>query len=199
MIIEKFTRYDTSQPEIFLALKQSFLDEGFEIFDMDEENQEIRFKGYVYHRVRVDLLAQCFDDDGRTLVQMIYSPLLSPLNAQPSNISKSAQIRVLEEIDQKMDSVMDKTGEGKLVSRENLNPEVFGLQDPQSVIYRSRRGKGWAQLLIGLTVALVGSLMSYLHINRIVVLGSTNLWLILAVLGVAVFCFGLFHAIWRRY
>ena len=197
MIIEKFTRYDTSPAEIFRALKQNFLDEGFEIFDMDEENQEIRVKGYVYHRVRVDLLAQCFADDGRTLVQVIYSPFLSPFNSQPPNLSKSAQMRVLEEIEQKMDSVMDKIGDGKLVSRENLDREMFGLRDPQSVIYHRRRGKSWIQLLIGLVVALIGSLMSYLHINRIVMLGSTNPWIILAVLGVAIFCFGLFKAIWR--
>ena len=198
MIIEKLAVYKENPSSILDSLVGKFQEEGFELFNVLKERFEVRVKGSVYRRIRVDLSARCYEYQGNTLVQIIYSPLLSPSNARPINLPSSAEKHVLDEINQKMLSVLQNTGEHVLIYRENLDDESLELEDPQAVYYRGRRGKGRIQSGVGLLLIVLGSLMSYFQMKRLIVAGSTNFWLILAVLGVAVFCFGLFNMVWRR-
>lgn len=200
MVIEKLAQYNNPPPETQLKLVKAWQELGFEVVDREGKDCIIYCSGRSYSRIRVDVVSQCFDLQDGTLIQMVYSPRLTPAVSRPVNISPAGQEKVRLDIDHKMTSVLDRVGEWTPVQRQNVERPGIALVDPYFVSLRSRAksGGGRLRVFVGLAIAVLGVIMGYLNLNAILALGSSELWLVIAVAGVFVFCLGLFNWIWSR-
>lgn len=200
MIIEKLAQYKDRPQVIFNNLLQAWKERGFDIVSSQEKDWLIHCTGRSYSRIRVDLLTQCLDLQDETLVQIVYSPRLTPAVSRPVNISPAGQEKIHSDLDQKMTAVLDQVGEWTPVPRQELESTGRVLPDPYFVSANTRgRGRGVKlRMFFGLAMAVLGALMGYLNLNGILALGSFELWFVIAVAGVFVFCLGLFNWVWRR-
>ena len=200
MIIEKLAQYQDQPHSVFKMLQQAWKERGFEIVGIQEKECTIHCTGRSYSRIRVDVMTQCFDLQDETLVQMVYSPRLTPAVSRPVNISPAGQEKVRSDLDHKMTAVLDQVGEWPPVPRQEVDSIGMVLPDPYfvSALTSGRVGGGRLRVFIGLAIAALGASMGYLNLNGILALGSSELWLVIAVAGVFVFCLGLFNWVWGR-
>ena len=200
MLIEKLAKYKGRPQVIFTKILQAWKEQGFDIVVSQEKDCIIHCTGRSYSRTRVDVLTQCFDLQGETFVQMVYSPRLTPAVSRPVNISSVGQEKIHSDLDRKMTMVLDQVGEWTPVPRQELESTAMVLPDPYFVSARTsgKGGGGKLRLFSGLAIAVLGAVMGYLNLNGILTLGSFELWLVIAVAGVFVFCLGLFNWIWER-
>lgn len=198
MVIERLAQFSDSPLVIFKKMQQAWQEQGFEIVDSRDKERIIHCSGRSYSRIRVDVLTQCFDWQGETLVQMVYSPRLTPVVSRPVNISPAGQEKVQSDLERQMTSVLDQVGEWAPVVHEEVENSGVVLSDPYLVSIRSKGAMGRRSTFVGLAVAVLGALMGYLNLSGILSLGSSELWLVIAVAGVFVFCLGLFNLVWGR-
>lgn len=200
MIIEKLAQYQDQPHGLFNKLQQAWKEQGFEIVGSQEKERIIHCTGRSYSRIRVDVLTQCFDLQDETVVQMVYSPRLTPAVSRPVNISPEGQEKVRSDLDQKMTAVLDQVGEWTPLPRQEVKSTGMVLPDPYFVSAHTsgKVGGGRLRIFIGLAIAALGASMGYLNLNEILALGSSELWLVIAVAGVFVFCLGLFNWVWGR-
>lgn len=198
MVIERLAQFSDSPLAIFKKMQQAWQEQGFEIVDSRDKERIIHCSGRSYSRIRVDVLTQCFDWQGETLVQMVYSPRLTPVVSRPVNISPAGQEKVQSDLERQMTSVLDQVGEWAPVVHEEVENSGVVLSDPYLVSIRRKGAMGRRSTFVGLAVAVLGALMGYLNLSGILSLGSSELWLVIAVAGVFVFCLGLFNLVWGR-
>lgn len=198
MVIERLAQFSDSPLVIFKKMQQAWQEQGFEIVDSRDKERIIHCSGRSYSRIRVDVLTQCFDWQGETLVQMVYSPRLTPVVSRPVNISPAGQEKVQSDLERQMTSVLDQVGEWAPVVHEEVENSGVVLSDPYLVSIRRKGAMGRRSTFVGLAVAVLGALMGYLNLSGILSLGSSELWLVIAVAGVFVFCLGLFNLVWGR-
>lgn len=198
MIIEKLVCYTESPTEVFERLQKAWQEQRFSIQALNQEKFEMVCKGFSYGRTRVDVSTHCIPIPDGTLVQMIYSPILTPVVSRPVSLSTTVNERVLEELDAKMDIVLNAAGSWEAVPDDLIETHAEHLQDPVMVQNNTRHEIAKLRMLIGLVVAVLGGVMTFLHVKDIFAIGSTNLWLTSAVLGVIIFSLGLFGLMWRK-
>jgi len=200
MIIEKLAQYQDRPNALFNKLQQAWKERGFEIIGSQEKDCIIHCTGRSYSRIRVDVVTQCFDLQDETLVQMVFTPRLTPTVSRSVNISPAGQEKILSDLDQKMTAVLDQVGEWTPVPREKVESTGMVLPDPYFVNAPTsgKGGGGKLRVFFGLAIAVLGAMMGYLTLNGILALGSFELWLVIAVAGVVVFCLGLFNWVWGR-
>jgi hypothetical protein len=197
-IIEKLVRYDVPIDTVFESLKQAWQEEGFEIVTVDEKGRELLCTAQSYRRVRVHIKTLCIREGSQTIVQMIYSPALTPVMSRPVSLKSYIQKAVKQDLETRMGQVLHQPGPWVKAERDQISQDEERLENPLSIRRKARKSTASIQMGIGLAVALIGSLMSYLHFNAIFMFGSYETWLTAALIGVIVFCIGIFNFIWGK-
>jgi len=129
---------------------------------------------------------------------MVYSPGLTPSVSRPVNISPAGQDKIHSDLEHQMTAVLDKAGDWSPMSHPNAEELGVVLVDPYLLTVPSKGPAGRLRMFVGLGLAVLGALMGYLNLEGILSLGSSGLWLVIAVAGVFVFCLGLFNLFWGR-
>lgn len=197
MTIEKMVYYAIPPSETFTRLLHAWEDQAFEIDIMDEEKRVMQCSGKVGYQKRVDVVNICIPQDSGTVVQMIYSPMLSPASSAPIGNLRASPPKVGEDLETKMIHALNAVGEWEAIKREAVKDHPERLEDPSTITRMTKKGKGGRRALLGLGLAALGTLMAYLNLSEIFILGPYQLWFIIAVLGVVILCLGLFSMVWR--
>jgi hypothetical protein len=198
MTIEKLVYYKLPPSETFTRLADAWVDQAFEIDIMDEEARVMQCSGKVGYQKRVDVVSICIPQGSGTVLQMIYSPMLSPASSRPIGDLSASPPKVGEDLDTKMTHVLNAVGEWEAITPDAVKDHPERLEDPLTITRMTKKGKGGQRALIGLAVGAIGTLMAYLSLSEVLILGPYQVWFILAVGGVAILCWGLFGMVWRR-
>ena len=198
MLKEKLVYYNFPPAEVYEGLLKGWLTEGFEQRMVDQEKGTLICTGKAGYRVRVDVFMSCIPEGEGTVVQMIYSPILTPGISRPVNISRVAQDEVMADLEARMNTVLADIGKWQAVNAEGIQDHPERLEDPFNLRVLSRKKTLVRQLWFGFSLIAVGVLMLYLVVSEALVIGSYTLWMIVAVVGIITFCAGLFRLVWRR-
>ncbi len=197
-IIEKLVRYDAPIETVYENLKQGWQEQGFEIVTANENDQELLCTAQSFRRVRVHTKTLCLNEENHTIVQLIYSPALTPAMSRPVSLKSYVQKAVKQDLETRMRKVLNQAGVWEVVNRDQISDADERLKDPLNIQREARKSTTILQMGLALAVAMIGSLMSYLHFEGIFVFGSYEMWLTTALIGVIVFCIGLFNFIRRK-
>ncbi len=196
--LERLVRYDEEPSVIFQRLKANWHDQYFEIVEADEKTGELLCTAQSYRRVRVHTKTVCLSDQNGTVVQIIYSPALTPAMSRPVSLKSYIQKAVRQDLETRIKSVLDQTGNWVTITHDQVRDAETRLEDPLTINKKARKSTAILQLFLGLVVAGIGALMSYLHFEDIFVFGSYELWMSAAIIGVIVFCIAFFRLIWPK-
>jgi len=197
MAVEKFVALKVKSSSIIDTLTHVLIAQGFSLVDLD------RKKGLISGTVTAQNFLQ------NTLILIYPIPEGSLLHivctARPETSASGMEpgtFEVGKEFEQpcrkSLETTLDQIDEWREVSREWA--EAQGIQEEslqisrQSPQARPLRMGLWG----GLTVMIVGSLLAYLTLSDRVKLASPQIWIMMAVIGVFIFCFSLFSLVWRR-
>jgi hypothetical protein len=198
VVIETLARFTDAPQTVFQRLKTAWTDQGYEIVETDEKRLEMVCTAQSYRRVRVHIKTICFAEGDDTILQIIYTPALTPAMSRPVSLKPYVQRGVRADLEDRIRQVLNQGGSWMKTSHDEVHQQPERLEDPESIQKAARRSTAILQLFFGLGVAAVGALMSYLHFEGIFVFGSYELWLTAAVIGIIVFCIGLFGLIWGK-
>jgi len=197
MTIEKLVYFEIPPTETFTRLLDAWEDQAFEIDIMDEEGQVMQCSGKVGYQRRVDLVGICIPEGSGTVVQMIYSPLLSPHSFVPIAGMIESPTKIGEDLETKMIHVLDVIGKWQAISLDAVKDHPERLEDPLRITRMTKRGRGGQRALLGLALGTLGTLMAYINLSEVFILGPYQLWFIIAVLGIVILCWGLYSMVWR--
>jgi hypothetical protein len=198
MIIEKLVLYQISPSEAFDRLIEAWEDQAFIIDFRDDEALVMHCSGKVGYQKRVDVVGICIPEGTGTVVQMIHSPMLSPAFSGPIGESTASPPKVGEDLETKMIHVINKIGAWESISWDAVKDHPERLEDPLTITRMKRKGKSGQRALLGLAIGAFGTLMAYLNLSEILIIGPYQVWFTIAVLGVVLLCWGLFAMVWRR-
>jgi hypothetical protein len=198
LMMEKLAYFESPPSEVFDHLREGWSQMGYKMVHSDEETHEMVCTARSFHRVRVDIKTLCVPEGKGTVVQMLYSPALTPAGDRPMSMNAYVEKGVRHDLEDRMQSVLRQAGTPQPTSRENIHDHPEQLGDLDQIRRKAKRSTALMRMLLSLIVALLGTLMSYLHFNDIFAFGPYELWMSAALIGVIVFCVGLFSVIWAR-
>jgi hypothetical protein len=198
MIIEKLVLYKLSPAETFTRLVEAWEDQAFSIDFLDDEMQVMQCSGKVGYQKRVDVVGICIPESAGTVLQMIHSPMLSPGLSGPIVELSASPPKVGEDLETKMIHVLNAIGAWESIKWDEVKDHPERLEDPLTITRTTKKGKGGRHMVIGLAMGALGTLMAYLNLSEILILGPYQIWFVIAVFGVAILCWGLFEMVWRR-
>ncbi len=198
LMIEKLAYFESQSSEVFEHLREAWEEMGYEINRADEKACEMICTAQSFHRVRVDIKILCVPEGKGTVVQMLYSPALTPAGDRPMSMNAYIEKGVRHDLENRMQSVLRKAGIPQPITRERIHDHPERLGDLDQIRRKAKRSTAVMRMILGLIVGLLGTLMSYLHFNDIFAFGPYELWMSAALIGVIVFCVGLFSVIWAR-
>lgn len=198
MLKEKLVCYDLPPSEVYRQLESGWLEQGFIIRVLDQDKGTLICTGRIVNRVRVDLFILCMPEGEGTAVQMIYSPLLTPALSRPTKLNNDAQEEVLDDLETRMMGVLNDIGDWQVVEPGEIQDHSERLEDPLNLRVLSSKKSILRQIGLGLALIAFGALMLYLFVSETWAIGSYTLWMIVSVVGITLFCTGLFRLTWQR-
>ena len=197
-MIEKLVYYELPPSKAFNRLVNAWQNQAFTMDIADEEAMVMQCSGNVGYQKRVDVVGLCIPEGTGVVVQMIYSPMLSPASAGPMVELSAAPPKVGESLETKMMHVLNAIGAWEAINKEDVKDHPECLEDPMTITRITKKRNVGLRALIGLAIGALGTLMAYLNASEVLIIGPFQIWFIIAVLGVAILCWGLFSMVWRK-
>jgi hypothetical protein len=196
MLLSKLAKVQQRPSEVFSRLKQAWKEEGFDFRQEDVKNRTVLYAGQVGYHMRVDLKCVVFPEDTGSVIQLIYSPLLTPSVSRPTKLSSGSWEKLREDVSDKIVAVLNRVGDWQPIESVHIKDHPDRIEDPANVKPIIKPGRGLKRLLVGVTISAIGGLMAYLNASNTWQFGSYQLWTLVAGLGVIVLCIGLWGIFW---
>jgi len=119
MFIEKLVCFKLIPEETFNRLETAWVDQGFHLRRDDRKFGALLYSGSGGHRIRVYVKTDCLPEGEGTIVQMIYSPAITPVFSRPIKLCAAAQEKLLDDMQVRMTKVLDAVGEWEAVTQED--------------------------------------------------------------------------------
>ena len=197
MAVEKLLTIKEPSSSILEILMHALIEEGFSLVDVDRE------KGFISGTIETpkflqNISASIFSLPEGSLVRILCTAR-SETSAPSVDSGISEDGMVFESPCRKtLGIILGQTGDWHEVSREWAEEHGIQLEHSQHKQESARAGLIKFGLWGGLVVAILGSLLAYLNLSERMKLASPQVWIMVAVIGVFIFCISLFSRVWRR-
>lgn len=197
MSVEKLVQLQESSSEIFDSLIHAWIAEGFSLKILERE-ERLMVCELELSPVEVEFFSKVIPAKEGCLVYIQCGPKKitqgsdSGQRGMPGEGAKAAFcVKTIHQ-------VLERVGQWQEVSPADIGELANQLQD-----MRENKAPAQSQLSrmgvwLGLFLMIAGSLLSFLTARDVLDLVTPQVWIMLSVIGVFVFCFGLFSLIWRK-
>jgi len=177
MFMEKLARFDMAPEEVFKRMEAAWAEHGFFKQMSYKKLGSMVFGSRTEDKLRVDVKTNCLSEGTGTVVQMIYSPAVTPVSVRPVKLTKYAESKLQSGVKHDMLIVLNAVGDWKSVTREEIQDHPELLEDasnvqatPQSVLNRT-------MIYLGLGIIALGAVFYLLDYFKLFTMGSSTLWL----------------------
>ncbi len=183
MFMEKLACFDMAPEEVFKRMEAAWKEHGFFKQMSYKRLGSMVFGSRTEDKLRVDVKTNCIPEGTGTVVQMIYSPAVTPVTVRPVKLTKHAESKLQSGVKQDMLMVLNAVGDWKSITREEIQDHPELLEDasniqatPQSVLNRT-------MIFLGLGIIALGVAFYLLDYFKLMTFGSSTLWLDAVLVG----------------
>lgn len=197
MLVEKLARYDMAPGEVFDRLEAAWKKQKFVLRFSYKNYGEMVHAGNMAKKLRVDVKTKCIMEGEGTIVQMIYSPAVTPLTLRPGKLSDDEQKQLLQDIKHKMAMVLNDVGSWELVTRMDIHDHPELLEDTSRIQLIPKKAANRKLMLFGLGIAVFGLVLYLLSSSEVIGI-SSELGKDAAFVGLGVIGLGFLKTIWEK-
>jgi len=197
MTIKKLVQLQEPSSEIFDSLIHAWIAEGFSLKILEREERLVVCE-LELSPVEVEFFSKVIPSKEGCLVYIqCESRRISPGSDSGQRDMPGDGVKTAFCV-KTIDQVLGRVGQWQEVSPADIGELANHLQD-----MRENKAPAQSQLSrmgvwLGLLLMIAGSLLSFLTARDVLDLVTAQVWIMLSVIGVFVFCFGLFSLIWRK-
>jgi len=196
MAVEKLVTFNALSISIIDTLTHALIAEGFSLVDLDQK------KGFISGSVATqkflqNLTISVYPIPDGSLVRILCTarPETSVPGVAPGTNEDGQDYE--GPCRNTLGIILDQTGDWREVSSEWAKDQGIQLEIPQHTQQSARTRLAKSGLWGGLAVIILGSLLAFLTLSERMKLASPQVWIMVAVIGVFIFCFSLFSLTWR--
>jgi len=197
MLIEKLARYDMAPDEVFNRLEAAWKNQKFVSRFSYKKYGEMVHAGNLDRKLRVDVKTKCIMEGEGTIVQMIYSPAVTPLTLRPIKLSDEDEKQLLKDVRQKMALVLNDVGDWKSATREDVHDHPELLEDTSRIQLIPKKETDRKLMLFGVGIAVFGVALYFLSSYEVIGI-SSELGKDAAYVGLAVIALGFLKSVWEK-
>ena len=161
MFIEILVSFVEPIEDVFFRFRYSISEQGFTI-DKEDQQERTFFASSHSNGTRVDIKGYCFMDSGRTVIQVFYSPALTPVWKRPLTLKSIEEISIITDLEKRLTATLNATGKWERIDHKEITENVEKLILPDNISKTSIRSTSGVRLVISFLIVLAGLVLSYL-------------------------------------